>query len=130
MNYRGITVGDIIGKLYATILDQRISTWAESNGIRSRGQAGFRRGFRANDNMFILRCLIDAAKGKGEKLYASFIDCKKAFDTVPRAQLWQHLHQLGIRGDILSALISMYRNVQACVQTQATVRGPYAPIPM
>ena len=117
MNYRGITVGDIIGKLYATILDQRLSTWAEDVGVRAQGQAGFRRAFRTTDNMFLLRSLVDQARGKGEKLYACFVDFKKAFDTVPRAQLWEHLHQLGIRGTFLSALISMYRNVQACVQT-------------
>ncbi len=117
MNHRGITVGDIIGKLYATILDQRLSSWAENAGIRAKGQAGFRKAYRTTDNMFILRCLMDKARSKSEKLYACFVDFKKAFDTVPRAQLWEHLHQLGIRGAFLSALISMYRNVQACVQT-------------
>ena len=83
MNYRGITVGDIIGKLYATILDQRLSTWAEDVGVRAQGQAGFRRSFRTTDNMFILQSLVDQARGNGEKLYACFVDFKRHLTRYP-----------------------------------------------
>ena len=50
-NYRGITVCNSISKLYATILDDRIHTWAESNNIRAQGQSGFRRGRGTIDNV-------------------------------------------------------------------------------
>jgi hypothetical protein len=40
-NYRGITVCNSISKLYATLLNDRIHTWAESNNIRAKGQSGF-----------------------------------------------------------------------------------------
>ena len=61
-----------------------------------KGQAGFRKDFRATNNIFILRALIDKQKqtrkqGKCGKLHCCFVDFRKAFDTVPRAVLWQVL---------------------------------------
>jgi hypothetical protein len=57
--YRGITVCNSISKLYATLLDDRIHEWAESNNIRAKGQSGFRRGRGTMDNAFILKTLLD-----------------------------------------------------------------------
>jgi hypothetical protein len=40
-NYRGITVGPILTKLFVMILDKRLSEWAEQHGLCAKGQAGF-----------------------------------------------------------------------------------------
>jgi hypothetical protein len=40
-NYRGITVGPVLAKVFAMILEARLSSWAEEKGLRARGQAGF-----------------------------------------------------------------------------------------
>jgi hypothetical protein len=40
-NYRGITVGPILTKLFTMILDKRLNEWAEQHGLRAKGQAGF-----------------------------------------------------------------------------------------
>ncbi len=61
-NYRGITVGSVIAKLFAMILDHRIAAWAEDEGIKAKGQAGFRKDFRTTDNIFVLKSLIDRQK--------------------------------------------------------------------
>ena len=58
-NYRGITVGSVVAKLFAMILEQRIATWAEDHAVKAKGQAGFRKDFRTTDNIFVLRSLID-----------------------------------------------------------------------
>ena len=34
-NYRGITVSTVLSKLYATMLERRISGWAEKHGLRA-----------------------------------------------------------------------------------------------
>ena len=34
-NYRGITVSTVLSKLYATVLERRISSWAEDKGFES-----------------------------------------------------------------------------------------------
>jgi hypothetical protein len=34
-NYRGITVGPIIAKMFVMILDERLSEWVEQHGLRA-----------------------------------------------------------------------------------------------
>ncbi len=36
-NYRGITVGPILAKLFVMILDKRLSEWAKQHGLRAKG---------------------------------------------------------------------------------------------
>ena len=56
-NYRGITVGSVIAKLFAMILDHRIAVWAEDEGIKAERQAGFMKHFCTTDNIFAFKSL-------------------------------------------------------------------------
>jgi hypothetical protein len=114
-NYRGITVGPVLAKVFAMILESCISQWVETNDLRAKGQAGFRKDSRTTDNLFVLCTLTEQARFQKKKLYTCFVDFKKAFDTVPRDLLWQVLEGLGISGWILECLRSMYRQDQACL---------------
>ncbi len=42
-NYRGIRVGPVLAKVFAMILESRISQWAETNDLRAKGQAASER---------------------------------------------------------------------------------------
>ncbi len=53
-NYRGITVGPILAKLFAMIFDKRLSEWVEQYGLSAKGQVGFRKNYRTTDQFFIL----------------------------------------------------------------------------
>jgi len=87
-NYRGITVGPVLAKVFAMILKSRITQWAKTNDLRAKGQAGFRKDFKTTYNLFILRILTKQARFQKKKLYTCFVDFKKAFDIVPRDLLW------------------------------------------
>ena len=86
-NYRTIMVGHTLARLLASILEQQLSKWAENEGIRATGQAGFRRGFSTLDHIFTLRANIEEGRAHGRRMYCCFVDFRKAFDTVPRARL-------------------------------------------
>ncbi len=58
-NYRGITVGPIIAKLFAMILNKSLNEWAEQHGLHARGQVGYRKDYCTIDQLFILRTLIE-----------------------------------------------------------------------
>lgn len=88
-NYRTVMVGHVLAKLYGAVLEQELSLYAERAGLRSSGQAGFRRAFSTTDHVFTLRCMIDQARVRKRKLYCCFVDFRKAFDTVPRERLFQ-----------------------------------------
>jgi hypothetical protein len=112
-NYRGIIVGPVLAKVFAMILESRINQWAETNDLRVKGYASFKKDFRTTDNLFILRTLTEQARFQKKKLYTCFVDFKKTFDIVPRDLLWQVLEGLSISGRILECLHSMYRQNQA-----------------
>jgi len=61
-NYRGIIVGPVLAKVFVMILESRISQWAETNDLRAKGQAGFKKDFRITNNLFILRTLTKQAR--------------------------------------------------------------------
>ncbi len=108
-NYRGITVGLVIAKFFAMVLESRLSSWAECKGIRAHGQAGFRQDYRTTNNLFVLQTLIDSrTRWPGKKLYTCFVDFRKAFDTVSCEKLWRVLEGIGVGGRFLACLRSMY----------------------
>ena len=68
------------------------------------------------DNIFVLHGLITHMLNTGKKLYCTFIDFTKAFDYVERDNLWHKLITLGIRGNILNIIKSIYANVKSRVK--------------
>ncbi len=53
-NYRGITVGPILAKLFAMILEKSLSKWVEQHELCAKGQTGFRKYYRTTNQLFIL----------------------------------------------------------------------------
>jgi hypothetical protein len=52
--YKEITVGPILAKLFAMILDKRLNEWAKQHELHAKGQAGFRKDYRTTNQLFIL----------------------------------------------------------------------------
>jgi hypothetical protein len=120
-DYRGITVGQALSKLYSMVLLNRLDCWAEDNGMRARGQAGFRRDRGTPDNAFILNHVIERYRSRKEhegkrEVYTAFIDFRKAYDSVDRSLLWECLRSLGLHGRIMDNLIEMYTGVKLRVR--------------
>jgi hypothetical protein len=109
-NYKGMTVGPILAKLFAMILDKRLSKWAEQHGLLAKGQTRFHKDYRTTDQFFILRTLIKQSKEKKKPFYCCFVDLKKTIDIVSRGVLWQVLAGLGVEGCFLRCLQAMYAN--------------------
>eukprot|EP00250_Pteridium_aquilinum_P022184 c25317_g3_i1 orf=401-733(+) len=95
-NYRTIMIGHTLARLYESILEQQLSSWAEREGMRVVGQAGFWRGFSTLDHILTLRAIIEEGRSQGRWIYCSFVDFKKAFDMVPRARMMRKLHEIGV----------------------------------
>ena len=54
-NYRPITLLSCFGKLFTSILNNRITKYIDESHIIDANQAGFRKGFSTTDNLFILQ---------------------------------------------------------------------------
>jgi hypothetical protein len=58
-NYRGITIGPFLTKLFTMILDKRINEWDEQHRLCAKGQSGFHKDYRTTEQLFILQTLIE-----------------------------------------------------------------------
>ena len=120
-DYRGIAVGSALSKLYSLILLRRLDKWAEDNGMRAKGQAGFRHLRGTGDNAFILQHLIEKYSSLKRPVYTAFIDFKKAYDSVDRELLWKCLESMGVHGRFLESLKEMYCQVKMAVRVGGEV---------
>lgn len=114
-NYRPITLGSALDKLYNLVLNARIMTFLEDNNLLHDGQQGFRPGRSSIDNIYMLKTCLDARCQQKLDTYLLFVDIKKAYDTVWRAGLLWHLWQKGITGKMFRVLADMLDNTPAMV---------------
>ena len=116
-NYRGITLLSCAGKLFTSILNNRLNEWAEGNDVFCEVQFGFRKERATTDCMFILHGLIEHLFSKSKPLYCSFIDLQRAFDTTNRRALWYKMHVNNVSGRVINVIKNMYSKIKLCVRS-------------
>ena len=84
-NYRGITLLSVLGKLFTSAINQRLTKFLEGISALGEDQAGFREGYSTLNHIFVLHCIIDFYLQKKKRLYCAFIDYSKAFDLINRS---------------------------------------------
>jgi len=132
-NYRGIAITSCLGKLFCILINKRLYNWVEKNQKLSRWQGGFRRRMGCDVQSFRLLATIlhqfSQKKGyKGRKqgrVFACFVDFKKAYDSVKHALLWKKLQQIGISTKILNLLKDMYRNISCRVKVKGSLSDEF-----
>lgn len=81
-NYRGITLINILAKIYSQILLNRLTKWSTLNETLNKNQFGFQKGKSIIDCIFILRAIVTKVLSTGGKLYCAFIDYERCFDKI------------------------------------------------
>ncbi len=114
-NYRGITLLSCMGKLFTSILNERLNIFCNERNIINEIQAGFRPGYSTLDHIFLLKSIIDMFLWKKRRLFCLFVDYQKAFDLVWREGLWYKLVKQNVNGKILRVIKNMYNNIKSCV---------------
>ena len=92
-NCRGISLRDVIGKVFANVILTRLQKLAER--VYPESQCGFRAGRSTIDMVFSLRQLQEKCREQQMPLHIAFIDLTKAFDVVNRDSLFQILPKIG-----------------------------------
>ena len=95
-NYRTIMLGTILGKIYSSILEEKISWWAYLKGEKAGGQPTFREGRYTLDHILTLCTLLEQEIFASRCLYSCFVDSKMAFDTIPHGKLLEYLQRLRV----------------------------------
>ena len=107
-NYRGITLNSCLGKLFCTILYNRLAPLLEDEKIYCKEQAAFRKNHRTTDHIFLLRTIIKKYTDQNKILFTCFVDFTKAFDSIWRSALMNKLQTIGINGHFLQIIKSIY----------------------
>ena len=116
-NYRGISLMSCLGKLFLTIINNRLVKYCLDNGLLSPGQLGFVAGNRTSDPHIILQNIIQKyCHKKNQRVFACYVDFSKAFDTVPRNILMRKLREKGIDGRVLEIIKTLYFENYASVK--------------
>lgn len=113
-NYRAICLAQTIYKLYTRILENRLRRCVECK--LEEEQAAFRPKRQTNDNIFIIRNIIERKIGEGGEMYLTFIDLKSAFDAIDRREVWRTLEEMEVPNALVRAIRSVYNTVRARVQ--------------
>ena len=96
-----------VAKLYESVLEARLRRATEDKP--GPWQHGFRKGVVTCDMVFALRQLIEKHWEFNQPLYVAFLDLDKAFDRIPRGNLWRELNTYEILMDLKRAIESTYK---------------------
>ena len=122
-NYRGITLINILSKVYSQILLNRLTPWSDRENKLSSNQFGFQKGKSTVDCIFIFSSIISKTLNAGCKLYCVFLDYEKEFDKIDRSFLWHKLISENVSSKLVKTLKSMYTTVKSCIRYRSTISG-------
>ena len=116
-NYRGICISSAILKLITSLINERIKKKVNEMNVINKNQIGFQEHARTSDHLFALKHVVNKYVTTGKKkLYACFVDLKKAFDSVWHKGIFYKLENLGLHGNLLSLVKCIYKNTKCAVR--------------
>ena len=114
-NYRGIKLMSHTMKIWERILEKRLREETEI----SKEQFGFMPGRGTTDAVFTHREIIEKYREKQRELHLVFIDLEKAYDRIPRQEVWRCLREKGTPEIYVRLIKDMYED--ACTQVRSSV---------
>ena len=112
-NYRGISLICIIAKIYNRLILNRIRSVID---VKLRyNQNGFRPKRTTVAQILALRRIIEGVKANNLSAILTFIDFRKAFDSIHRGKMMKILRAYGIPPNLLRAIEKMYADTRAKV---------------
>ena len=110
-NYRGIKLLSHTFKIWERIIEARI----RSILIPHETHLGFRPGRGTTDAIFMLRQVMEKYREGQQNLSIVFIDLEKAYDRVPREELWRSLRLRGVPEYLVDCIRDMYHECSTSV---------------
>ena len=107
---------DVVGKVVARVLQERLQKLAEDELPES--QCGFRARRSCADMLFTVRQFVEKSWEHKSKAFLTFVDLKKAYDSVPRETMWLALGKLGVPEKIMRLIRSFHEGMRAKVRLE------------
>ncbi|XP_049946524.1 uncharacterized protein LOC126439393 [Schistocerca serialis cubense] len=116
-NWRPLALSSTISKLFAAIVADRTSLWAERLNLLSPEQKGFRTFEGCYEHNFIVQTAIDDARRRGGQACFAWLDLANAFGSVPHAHLLGVLSRMGLPEQLHHLIADMYDGCSTRVRT-------------
>ena len=109
-SYRPIALQPVMTKLLSKCVEHKILKQVEDGSVQlSDSQGGFRATRSRYDLILLLRCAQEHYHSRGQspqgrtnrKIFAAFLDIKKAYDSVPHAKIVERLRDAGVKEEIV-----------------------------
>ena len=124
-NFRPITLLSVVRKMFGIIVNSRVMQYSEATGILSDEQGGFRCGRGCPDQIFIWREILASRKERGLPTFATFVDVRKAYDTVWREKAYVQMHEAGIDGKLWRQFQNMHQGLTRRVRHPVGTTDPF-----
>ena len=111
-NYRSLAIEDPFLKVFTTAVCTRLTVYSESNNLLPEYQFGFRKNHSTSSATTILKQCVEESFQKKKRVYACFVDYKKAFDLVDRGLLFTKLQRLGIPTSFAKMLFTLLSDMR------------------
>ena len=115
-NYRGITLTNIVAKIYSHVLNNRLTKWSKKHEKLTSIQFGFQPNKSTIDCIYIFHAIIMKTLNSHKKLFCAFVDFSKAFDKIQRDLLWFKLVKEGVSNRMFKAIQAMYKSVKSVIR--------------
>ena len=116
-NYRCLTINSSFGKLFNQILNNRLNDFLVKNEIIHPCQIGFQKNKRTADHIYTLNTVIKKyTKLYKKKIYACFVDLRKAFDKVWHTGLLFKLQMVNVSTNFYNIIKCMYSENEICMK--------------
>ena len=114
-NYRAISLSQIAFKIYNRLILNRIRPVIDK--LLHPNQNGFHHGRSTSSHLLALRRIIEELRNHKKEAVITFIDFKKAFDSIDRSKMLKILAAYGIPSEIVNAIRLMYEKTSALLAT-------------
>lgn len=116
-NWRGVTLLSTPGKVFSSVLLQRLKT--EVDNILREEKASFRKGRSCSEQIFTLRNIIEQCQELHTPLISNYIDFKKDFDSIHWETLWVIVLLYGVPSKYVNIFRALYHNSTCRVRTSS-----------
>ncbi|KAK3551351.1 hypothetical protein QTP70_015027 [Hemibagrus guttatus] len=111
-NYRGIKLMSHTMKVWERVVEARIRKVVEI----CEQQYGFMPRKSTTDAIFALRILMEKYRDGQRELHCVFVDLEKAYDRVPREELWYCMRKSGVAEKYVRVVQNMYERSRTVVR--------------
>lgn len=126
-NYRCIQLINVISRLLAKVVDQRLQAFSEKNQILPNEQYGFRKYRSTSGPIMLVRMLAEQLRASPTTFHPLLllVDIRKAYPRVPRTLAWRLFERIGLPPTLLQPLRGLHDHAVYAVRSVAGTGRPY-----